>query len=50
MHHLSIKRNLCPIGKGRIEDGTSWKQKESWDGARHGMLAHEDVRRETHGT
>jgi hypothetical protein len=30
MHHLSVK-NLWPIGKGRIEGGTSGWQKGFWD-------------------
>ena len=39
MCHLSIKKNLQPIRKGRIEGRTSEKQKEFWDKVRHRRFA-----------
>ena len=41
-------KNPWPIGKGRIEGGTSGRQKEFWDRAR-GRSAREDVTR-IHGS
>lgn len=35
---LSIKKKLWPIGKGRIEDGISGRQKGFWDSPRLGRL------------
>jgi hypothetical protein len=49
MHHLSIK-NLWPIGKGRIEGGTSGRQKEFWDRARCWRFTWKDGTRQLHGT
>jgi hypothetical protein len=43
-------KNLQPIGKGRIEGGTSGREKEFWDRARSRRLAWEDVTRQRHGT
>lgn len=45
MNHLSIKKNLRPIGKGRIEGGTSGGQKKFWDRTKQ-----EDIRRQKRGT
>jgi hypothetical protein len=41
--------NLWPIGKGRIEGGTSRRQKEFWDRPRW-EISREVVRRQTNGT
>ena len=43
-------KNLQPIGKGRIEGGTSGRQKEFWDRVRHRRFAQEDVTRWLNGT
>ena len=37
-------KNLWPTGKGRIEDGTSGRQKGFWDRARQGRFSWEDVK------
>jgi hypothetical protein len=44
------KQNPWPIGKVRIEGGTSRRQKEFWDRVRHGRFTQEDVMSLTHGT
>jgi hypothetical protein len=43
-------KNLWPIGNGRIESGTSQRQKEFFDRARQGRFAQEEVTRQTHAT
>lgn len=49
VHCLSVK-NLWFLGKGRIEGGASGRQKEFWDGARHGGFTWEELRRQMCGT
>lgn len=50
IYHLSVKRKLWPIRKGRIEGGTSRRQKEFWDRARWERFALENVTRQTRGS
>jgi hypothetical protein len=38
------------IGKGRIEGGTSRRQREFWDRTRHRIFTWEDVTRWMHAT
>lgn len=43
-----LKKKLWPIGKGRIEGGTTRGQTEFWDVVLGGRFPQEDVRRQRH--